>query len=451
MKVIKLLVASALLVLSFVGNEPTATEVPAFDHVFIVALENQGFSEAMAGMPFLNELANHYGTATNFFANTHPSIGNYFWLTTGQNITNDSNFAGTVTADNIVRQLNLAGKSWRSYAENLPSVGYTGGNANFYVKRHNPFAYFSDVVNNPVQANNLVPFSQFATDLANGQLPNYSFIIPNQYHNSHDCPPSIPNCTNADKLTTADQWLQANIDPLISSATFKQSGLLIITWDESVNTDTQNGGGHVVTLVISSNAKQGFKSSTFYQHQNTLRTVAEALGLTSFPGAAAAAQNFAEFFTATPTPTPTPTPTSTPTPTPTPNPTPTPTPIGPTLFVELGTNRLAAVDSLTLVRGPFPLTNFQNFTSDQRTRITFYATDLGFSQISEPDVGTLSVQVAGNSYPVEAVGPDAISQGSFIVFRLPDLSPGTYPLSIRLRGVNSLNSPDLIIVASFIT
>ena len=67
-------------------------------------------------MPFLNKLADRYGLAVNYFANTHPSIGNYFWMTTGKNITNDSNFAGTVTDDNIVRQLNLSGKSWRSYA-----------------------------------------------------------------------------------------------------------------------------------------------------------------------------------------------------------------------------------------------------------------------------------------------------------------------------------------------
>jgi acid phosphatase len=266
----------------------------------IVALENQRFSDAMAGMPFLAKLAGRYGSALNFFANTHPSIGDYFWLTTGQNITNDSNFAGTVTADNIVRQLNLAGKSWRSYAEDLPSVGYTGGDVYPYVKRHNPFAYFSDVPNNQSQANNIVPFSQFSDDLANGQLPDYSFIIPNQYNNSHDCPPSIPSCTNQDKLTTADVWLKQNIDPLIASPAFRQNGLLIITFDESVNADTQNGGGHIVTLVISPKAKQAFQSNTLYQHQSTLRLTAEAVGLTSFPGAAATAPNMAEFFTATP-------------------------------------------------------------------------------------------------------------------------------------------------------
>ena len=50
--------------------------------------------------------------------------------------------------------------------------------------------------------------------------------------------PSIPNCTNADKLAAADNWLKTNIDPLISSAAFRQGGMLILTWDESVNGDT---------------------------------------------------------------------------------------------------------------------------------------------------------------------------------------------------------------------
>ncbi len=276
--------------------------VPLFDHVVVVVEENQSFSGVIgsSSMPYLNALADRYGLAINYFANTQPSIGDYFWLTTGQNITNDSNFAGTVTADNIVRQLNAAGKSWKSYAQSLPSVGYTGGDSYPYVKRHNPFAYFSDILENPAQANNIVPFTQFASDLANNQLPNYSFIIPNQQNNAHDCPASIPNCTNADKLAAADAWLKTNIDPLIANAAFRQSGLLVITFDESVDEDTQHGGGHIATVVISSKAKQNFEAATLYQHQSTLRLTAEALGLTSFPGASATATNMAEFFGPTP-------------------------------------------------------------------------------------------------------------------------------------------------------
>jgi hypothetical protein len=35
------------------------------------------------------------------------------------------------------------------------------------------------------------------------------------------------------------------------------------------------------------------------------------------------------------------------------------------------------------------------------------------------------------------------------VFRLPDLAaPGTYPLGIRIRGVNSANTPNVNLVSS---
>jgi len=74
----------------------------------------------------------------------------------------------------------------------------------------------------------------------------------------------------------------------------------VITFDESVDTDTTNGGGHVITVVISPQAKQGFQSSTLYQHQNLLRTVDEALGVSTHPGAAATAADMSEFFTTTP-------------------------------------------------------------------------------------------------------------------------------------------------------
>jgi phosphatidylserine/phosphatidylglycerophosphate/cardiolipin synthase-like enzyme len=278
-------------------NAPSTT-LPSFSRVFVVVEENQSYSSVIgsASMPYLNTLAARYGLAANYFANTHPSIGNYFWLTTGQNITNDSNFTGTVTEDNIVRQLLAAGKTWKSYAESLPSIGYAGGDAYPYVKRHNPFAYISDVLDSPAQTDRLVPFSQFAADLAGNQLPHYSFIIPNQYNNAHDCPASDPSCTNAAKLAAADNWLKTNIDPLIASPTFQQDGLLIIVFDEAANTDTTNGGGKAAMLVISPKAKQNFQSTTLYQHESTLRLTAEGLGLTSFPGAAATASNMLEFF-----------------------------------------------------------------------------------------------------------------------------------------------------------
>jgi hypothetical protein len=53
----------------------------------------------------------------------HPSIGNYFMLTAGQIISNDDALCSSVTQDNIVRYLMTAGKTWKAYAESLPSIG----------------------------------------------------------------------------------------------------------------------------------------------------------------------------------------------------------------------------------------------------------------------------------------------------------------------------------------
>ena len=70
--------------------------------------------------PFVNSLAHQYGLATQYYANTHPSIGNYFMLTTGRISSNDDAYTGTVMADNIVRHLLTAGKTWKAYQRASP-------------------------------------------------------------------------------------------------------------------------------------------------------------------------------------------------------------------------------------------------------------------------------------------------------------------------------------------
>jgi len=254
--------------------------VPSSNHVFLLVEENHSYSSVIgsSSMPYLNSLASKYGLATQYYANTHPSIGNYFMLGAGAIITNTDSFCSTLTNDNIVRHLLTAGKTWKSYAESLPSVGYTGCGSGSYVKRHNPLAYFSDVANSS-EKNHLVPFTQFSKDLANNALPNFSFIVPNLNNDAHD-----------GTLTQADNWLKTNIAPLISSATFQKDGILIIVFDESVDSDNAHGGGHVAAVVIGPKVKSGSKATTVYQHQNTLKTLMKALGLTSFPGAASSAQ-----------------------------------------------------------------------------------------------------------------------------------------------------------------
>jgi hypothetical protein len=264
----------------------TLSQIPLSSHVFLVMEENHSYASVIgsSSMPYLNSLAKKYGLVTQYYANTHPSIGNYFMLSAGQVITNNDSFCSTLTQDNIVRHLLTSGKTWKAYAESLPYAGYTGCKSGSYVKRHNPLAYFSDVANSS-EKYNLVPFSKFSSDLANHTLPNFSFMVPNLLHDGHD-----------GSLSTADSWLKTNIATLLASSTFQKDGILIITFDESFDSDKQHGGGHVATLVIGPKVTLGYKSTYFYQHQNTLKTLMKALGLSSFPGAAASASGMKDCF-----------------------------------------------------------------------------------------------------------------------------------------------------------
>jgi acid phosphatase len=178
-----------------------------------------------------------------------------------------------------------SGKRWKSYAEDLPFVGYTGGDNAKYLVRHNPLAYLTDVQNSPAQVQNLVPFSEFSADLPTANLPEYSFIVPNSCNDAHDCP-----------LSTADAWLKTNIDPLINSSVFQKDGLLIIVFDEANTLDFTQGGGHVAAIVVSPFSKSGYKSIALYQHQSVLRLTLEGLGITKLPGDAASAPAMWEFF-----------------------------------------------------------------------------------------------------------------------------------------------------------
>ena len=94
----------------------------------------------------------------------------------------------------------LPGLPFRIYAEGV-SRGYVGGNTGLYVIRHNPFALLSDIADSKTVADaHLYPFTQFATDVANGTLPKYSFIVPNIDDDAHSGSPQ-----------QADTWLHSKV------------------------------------------------------------------------------------------------------------------------------------------------------------------------------------------------------------------------------------------------
>jgi len=263
-------------------------------HVFIVMEENHGWNSVVGNqqMPYLNNLIQQNSTAYGYFGDTHPSIGNYFMLTTGQIITNNDGYGGTVSVDNVVRDLLAAGKTWKEYSESIPYQGYIGGDSGLYAERHNPLSYFSDVRGNQTQMNNLVDFSQLAVDIANHTLPNYGFIVPNLNDDAHN-----------GTLAQADTWLSNNIPQLLNSPDFNTpgGGLLIITFDEAETSDSNFGGGHVVWVAIGPDVRKAYPPAKsefrvqLYQHESTLRFMMQLLGLSSYPGNAATAPDMTEF------------------------------------------------------------------------------------------------------------------------------------------------------------
>lgn len=254
--------------------------------------ENKSYSSVVGNTsdwPNLNHLIANGALATNYFANTHPSIGNYFMLTTGQILTNDDESTEVWNVDNLARRLLAGDVSFRIYAEGI-TRGYVGGNTGLYVVRHDPFALFSDIADNQqVAYQHMWPFSQFAADLAAGKLPQFSYVVPDVDDDAH-------NGTSLE----ADTWLEKNVVvPLSNNTSFAPggSGLLIVDFDEAATSDSRHGGGQVVAVFWGPMAKTGYKqtSSTLYQHQSMLRTMMEILGLKNPPAAATSAPSMSEF------------------------------------------------------------------------------------------------------------------------------------------------------------
>lgn len=66
---------------------PVPTGIPRLDHVFLIMMENHGYSEIMGNpnAPFLNSYAHRANLASNYFAVAHPSLTNYLEVVGGSN------------------------------------------------------------------------------------------------------------------------------------------------------------------------------------------------------------------------------------------------------------------------------------------------------------------------------------------------------------------------------
>jgi len=285
-------------------------QVPRSNHVYIVAEENHSYEHLVGSiyMPYLNSLLAKGGTATQFYANEHGSLENYLIVTSGQYLTHNNDTLATFNVDNIERHLLTNGKTFKSYAQTLPYAGYTGLYSGAYMKRHAPLPYYTDMANSSLLMHH-VSTTEMAKDIANNTLPNFAFITPDGDHDMHNCPNGLNAC-----LQTADNWLKANLAPLLATAPFQPGGDgVLIIWADEADLSTDNRcsatvltgcGGHILVAMIGPQIKAGFKSTTTYHHPSVLRTMLEALGTTAnFPSAANTAPDMREFFVGNTAPT----------------------------------------------------------------------------------------------------------------------------------------------------
>lgn len=278
--------------------------VPHSSHVVLLIDENTSYSTAVAEMPWLTAEGAANGHAANYFSDNSGSLMDYLWLASGScessancvlpagthNFScNGNDCTSPITDDNLFREMNDRGIAWKVYAQSYAAAGGTvttpdGANGTHYYRRHNGATWYSDILNNvDGSQSKIVDFSEFDHDLANNALPQFSIIVPDGLHDGHDSGPAA-----------ADAFLSSSLPALLAKPYFQVGGdgLLIITFDNG-NDDV---AGRVYTAVIGPNVTPKVISNTAYKHENTLRTMLDALGISTHPGASADVTAMKDFF-----------------------------------------------------------------------------------------------------------------------------------------------------------
>ena len=274
---------------------PPASKVGPLDHVFMIYLENHGVKDIVGSRnaPYINGLANNYGYGSNYFAQTHPSLPNYYPILGGSDFGFNYNcemdcFDEPNLADNIER----ASKGWASYEQSMPSPCFTQSSGP-YSPGELPFLAFHDIVSNPARCQaHVLPLERMATDLAApATTPNYVWWAADENHNMEG-PINIQFIlslltTHQYNIKAGDKFLADTLPIILNSPAFQtQRSAVFITWDEDFNNlslGIGNEGNHVPMIVIpspNSGMRLGhFVAANYNNHYSLLRTIEDSLAL----------------------------------------------------------------------------------------------------------------------------------------------------------------------------
>ena len=298
--------------LSFTVNDPNlapATLVPPesnvgqLDHVFMVYLENKSVGQIVGSpnAPYINQLIENYGYASNYYGVTHPSDPNYYPIIGGSDFGFNYNCpsncfpAGTPNLADSIEAPNTD-KTWAGYME--------GGGGYSTPTDRLPFLAFTDIYDDPERvATHLFDISQLEQDLADPDTaPNFVWFAADDETNMEgptDFPVGIFHWAvgflspaHQYNVKAGDEWLQDQLTTIVESATWQDPSVrsaVFVTFDEDYNnitTGVGNEGNHIVMVVVPSPGAVAagmlggaFVADDHYNHYSLQRTIEVSLGL----------------------------------------------------------------------------------------------------------------------------------------------------------------------------
>ena len=357
------------------GASSVAHAAPAspIKHVFVIAFENHNWTQPAADdvaprQIFRNPAARYVNslvmpgslnsTQVSFAAayhnvgatvdgetiDIHPSEPSYIWSEAGSNlgIFSDNDPLGpggterktTMTLSNLLQR---AGKSWRSYQEDIDidytdnrvlprsqwtvpfdtRVGvfahgvnaYNGSRQYGYAPKHNPQVLFAvtnghgDRTPANKMADHYAPLQQLAADLASGNVADYNWITPDLYNDMHTALDAgftyhgVHYTGDQAAVAEGDNFASKIVPMIMASKAYKDGGLIILWWDESEGRNQDDYHHTIPEIIISSYAKgHGFMDSLDYSHSSDLVTMEEIFGLKPCLRRACKANDLADLF-----------------------------------------------------------------------------------------------------------------------------------------------------------
>jgi phosphatidylinositol-3-phosphatase len=376
------------------GLGSTRANAQQIKTVFVIAMENHNWTQPAnkftgtiqqvfqnASAPFINSLVDgsayaivngslvhiseQVAYATNYHnvlatpggnnPHIHPSEPNYLWAEAGTNfgVLNDNDPFDAKGATNqdtplhLAALLTLAGRTWRSYQEDIDlpkdaaghfidiplpqdqwtvplksfSGNYAAGFVNAfngstqlnYAAKHNPMLFFTNTnggndltTSNPFSTQ-YAPLQQFFADLASNSVAEYNWITPNQFNDMHTGLTGGYKGLTGDsaKIKQGDDFLGQIVPIIMASNAYQDHGAIIIWFDESENDavgDNPDDLTHTIAeIVISPRAHDNveglpYASDIFYTHSSDLRTMQNIFHVGPYLGDAAVATDLSDLF-----------------------------------------------------------------------------------------------------------------------------------------------------------